>query len=164
MVHFDWIQRHAERTPKKLALVDDATGRRFTYAEFNERANRLASFLQEQLGLEKGDRLSILAQNSSDYFEVLFACSKSGVILNTLNWRLARPELAYILSDCRPRALIYEAEFAETVAGLRSQIEAEHYIVIDEQAAGSDWLSEEAAHLVVGATVLYGLGQTRVNR
>jgi len=144
MIHFDWIQRHAERTPDKLALVDDFTGRLFTYAEFNERANRLASFLQGQLGLEKGDRLSILAQNSSDYFEVLFACSKTGVILNTLNWRLARPELTYILFDCRPRALIYGAEFAETVAGLRSQIEAEHYIVLDEPGTAGDWVYEEA--------------------
>ena len=143
MVHFDWIQRHAERTPKKLALVDDATGRRFTYAEFNERANRLASFLQEQLGLKKGDRLSILAQNSSDYYEILFACSKTGVILNTLNWRLAGPELAYILLDCRPRALIYEAEFAETVGDLRSQIDAEHYIVLDDPAVGGDYIYEQ---------------------
>jgi fatty-acyl-CoA synthase len=144
MIHFDWIQRHAERTPNKLALVDDATGRQFTYAQFNERANRLASFLQERLGLEKGDRLSILAQNGSDYYEILFACSKTGVILNTLNWRLAVPELAYILKDCQPRALIFEPEFAKTVSDLRSQIAVEHYIVLDEGVAGSDWSYEEA--------------------
>ncbi len=144
MIHFDWIQRHAERTPNKLALVDDATGRQFTFAQFNERANRLASFFRERLGLEKGDRLSILAQNSSDYYEILFACSKTGVILNTLNWRLAVPELAFILSDCRPRALIYEPEFSEAVSDLRSQISAEHYIVLGEQADGRDWIYEEA--------------------
>jgi fatty-acyl-CoA synthase len=73
MVHFDWIQRHAERTPDKLALVDAHTGRTFTYTRFNERANRLASFLKQTLGIERGDRVSILAKNSSDYYEVLFA-------------------------------------------------------------------------------------------
>ncbi|MGD8518112.1 MAG: AMP-binding protein, partial [Anaerolineae bacterium] len=70
MYHFDWIKRHAERTPDKLALVDAHTGRTFTYAQFDERANRLASFLKEVLGIERGDRVSILAQNSSDYYEV----------------------------------------------------------------------------------------------
>lgn len=144
MYHFDWIQRHAERTPGKLAVVDDYTGRKFTYAEFNDRVNRLASFLQDHLGLERGDRLSILAQNSSDYYEVLFACSKTGIILNTLNWRLAIPELVYILEDCQPKALVYEAEFSEQVEGLRTRIGAKHYITLDDPAADGDWQYEEA--------------------
>ena len=40
MVHFDWLKRHAERTPEKLALVDAHTGRQMTYKLFNERADR----------------------------------------------------------------------------------------------------------------------------
>ena len=68
MYHIDWIKRHAERTPEKLALVDAASGRTFTYAQLNQRANRFASFMSETLGLQRGDRISILAQNSSDYF------------------------------------------------------------------------------------------------
>ena len=117
MFHFDWLKRHAERTPDKLALVDAHTGRTFTYAEFNERANRFASFLKDTLGLKQGDRVSILAQNGTDYYEVLFACGKMGAILNTLNWRLAVPELEFILNDCSPRVLIYEPMFAEAVRG-----------------------------------------------
>ncbi len=125
MYHFDWIKRHAERTPDKLAMVDAHTGRQFTYAQFNERANRLASFLKDTLGIRAGERVSILAQNSSDYYEVLFACGKMGAILNTLNWRLAVPELEYILNDCAPRVLIYEAIFAEAVDALRPLIGCE---------------------------------------
>lgn len=143
MVHFDWIKRHAERTPYKLALVDTYTGRQFTYARFNERANRLASFLSTQLGIQPGDRVSILAQNSSDYYEVLFACAKSGAILNTLNWRLAKPELHFILSDCQPRVLIYEPEFAEVVHSLRSEIDCEQFIVLGQENPADDWVYEE---------------------
>ena len=91
MYHFDWIKRHAERTPNKLALIDAHTDRRFTYAQFNERTNRLSSFFKDKLNLQRGDRVSILAQNSSDYYETLFACGKMGAILNTLNWRLTVP-------------------------------------------------------------------------
>jgi fatty-acyl-CoA synthase len=144
MYHFDWLQRHAERTPHKLAVVDAHSGRQFTYAQFNARANRLASFLKDELGLTTGDRVSILAQNSSDYYEVLFACSKMGAILNTLNWRLATPELEYILNDCAPRALIYEPEFGESVATLRPKIACQHYIVLGDRAPDGEWTYEGA--------------------
>jgi fatty-acyl-CoA synthase len=56
MYHSDWIARHAERTPHKLAMVDAHTGRQFTYAQLNERANRFASFLQGTLGIQLGER------------------------------------------------------------------------------------------------------------
>jgi fatty-acyl-CoA synthase len=142
--HFDWSKRHAERTPDKLALVDAHSGRQLTYAQFNERANRFASFLQDTLGIQPGDRVSILAQNSSDYYEVLFACGKMGAILNTLNWRLAVPELQFILNDCSPRVLVYEPLFAEAVGELRAQIDCDYYVVIGEGAPGGEWTYEGA--------------------
>ncbi|MGD9093783.1 MAG: AMP-binding protein, partial [Anaerolineales bacterium] len=123
MYHFDWIKRHAERTPDKIALVDAHSSRSYTYAQLNERTNRLASFFQDKLRIARGERISILAQNSSDYYEALFACGKMGAILNTLNWRLAVPELEYILNDCKPRLLIYEPEFQDAVNDLRSKID-----------------------------------------
>jgi len=135
MYHFDWIKRHAERTPEKLALVDAHTRRKISYTQLNERANRFANYLKNTLGLQRGDRISILAQNSAEYYEVLFGCSKTGVILNTLNWRLAVPELEYIIKDCTPRLLIYEPEFAEVVQTLRPQIDCEFYMVMDETAS-----------------------------
>ncbi len=144
MYHFDWIKRHAERTPEKLALVDAHTGRQFTYAQFNARANRLAGFLRDELGVEQGDRVSILAQNSSDYYEALFACGKIGAILNTLNWRLAVPELAYIINDCTPRVLIYEGEFETAVSTLRPQINCESTIVMADTAPEGEWTYEAA--------------------
>ncbi len=144
MNHFDWLKRHAERTPDALALVDAHTGRRFSYAQFNQRANRLASFLQDELGIQIGERVSILAKNSSDYYEVLFGCGKMGAILNTLNWRLAVPELEFILNDCAPRALVYEPEFAEAVDALRPQIDCQFYLVMGDEAPDGEWTYEAA--------------------
>jgi fatty-acyl-CoA synthase len=144
MVHFDWINRHSERTPEKLAVVDAHSGRQFTYRQFNERANRLASFLRDTIGVRPGDRVSILAQNSSDYYELLFACGKMGAILNTLNWRLAGPELAYILNDCEPQVLVYEALFADTVDALRPRIGCRHYMVMGAGTPGGEWTYEGA--------------------
>ncbi len=145
MIHLDWIRRQAERTPDRLAQVDLATGRRFTYAQMNDRANRLATFLRDEMGIERGNRISILAKNSTDYFEVLFACGRVGAILNTLNWRLAVPELQYIVDDCRPHLLFYEPEFAEQAAALRSGSTVENAVVMSsEEAPAGDWIYEEA--------------------
>ncbi|MGD2156979.1 MAG: AMP-binding protein, partial [Anaerolineales bacterium] len=144
MYHFDWIKRHAERAPDKLALVDAHMDRQFTYHQLNQRANRLASFLRNELGIRQGERVSILAQNGSDYYEALFGCGKMGAVLNTLNWRLAVPELEYILNDCAPRVLIYETAFAEQVDELRSLIGAEFYICMGDQAPQGEWTYEGA--------------------
>jgi fatty-acyl-CoA synthase len=144
MYHFDWLRRHAERTPGKLALVDAHTGRQFSYTQFNERANRFAHYLKHTLGVQQGDRVSILAQNSSDYYEVLFGCGKMGAILNTLNWRLAVPELEFIINDCAPRVLIYEPMFAAAVDVLRPQAGCEFYVVLAEEAPGGEWTYESA--------------------
>ncbi|UCC77845.1 MAG: AMP-binding protein, partial [Anaerolineales bacterium] len=144
MYHFDWLKRHAERTPHKLALVDAHSGRQFSYEQFNERASRFAHFLHHTLGLQRGERVSILAQNSSDYYEVLFGCGKIGAILNTLNWRLAVPELEYILNDCAPRVLIYEPMFAEAVDALRDRCSCELNVVMANEAPGGEWTYEDA--------------------
>jgi fatty-acyl-CoA synthase len=144
MNHFDWIRRHAERTPDKLALVDSDTGQRFTYAEFDRRISLFAAFLRGHLGLRRGDRISILAKNSACYYEILFACSRVGCILNTLNWRLAVPELAYILQDCEPRLLIYETEFLPAVQELRVQSEVENCLQLDGTAPDGTWSYENA--------------------
>jgi fatty-acyl-CoA synthase len=148
MYHFDWIKRHAERTPDKLAMVDAHSERKFTYAQFNERANRLSGFLRDSLGIQPGARVSILAQNSTDYYEVLFGCGKMGAILNTLNWRLAVPELEYILNDCEPSVLVYEAMFAEAVVALRPLIDCKHFVVMGKEAPEEGWTYEDA--LAVG--------------
>ena len=151
MYHFDWIKRHAERTPGKLALVDAYSGQEWTYEALNGRANQFAAFLRDKLGVQQGDRVSLLAQNSGDYFVILFACAKIGAILNTLNWRLAAPELEYILNDCTPRTLIYEPEFAATVDALRATISVESYVRMGDTAPAGEWAYDNA--LAAGSPV-----------
>lgn len=79
-----------------MAMVDVATDRSFTYTEMNERTSRLANALANDFGIATGDRVAVLANNNSNFFEVQFACWKLGAIFVPLNWRLAIPELEYI--------------------------------------------------------------------
>ena len=121
MVTFDWLDKQAHLFPNKTALVDAATGRRFSYPEFHLRASRVAEILREDWGIQSGDRVALLAHNSSDYFEILYGCAKIGAILVCLNWRLAVPELAFIVEDATPSALIFDDEFTEVATAVAGQ-------------------------------------------
>ena len=108
----DLLTNRARLTPEREALLEWETGRRYTYQELNERACRAANFLQSELGVRAGDRVSILAHNSVIYIDLLYGLAKIGAIFAPLNWRLAAPELSYIVNDCRPRLLLVGPEFA----------------------------------------------------
>jgi fatty-acyl-CoA synthase len=126
----DWVAFHADRTPDKLALIDQATGARYTYAEFNDRAARLAAYLRDVCGVQPGDRAAILAKNSVDYFTFEFACIKLGALMLPLNWRLAEPELRFILKDAEPVVLVYDSEFAPRIPPLKDT-PPRHFLRLD---------------------------------
>ena len=119
--YYDWIAHFARRTPDKIAVVDLASERRFTYAQFDARIARLATHLREQLDVARGDRVAVLALNTTDTLEVQFACGRLGAIFLPLNTRLTVPELQFIVGDAAPKVMIHDADLADTalsVAGL----------------------------------------------
>lgn len=81
-----------------------------THGEFAARACRLANALLA-MGVRRGDRVAILAQNCPEYMETYAAGELAGFITVTINFRLAPAEIAYILQDSRPRVLICEHQF-----------------------------------------------------
>ena len=127
----DWVAFHADRTPDKIAMIDQLTERELSYALFHERIGKLAAFFRDEWRLQAGDRVGILAKNSTDYFEVQFACFRLGVILLPLNWRLAEPELIYILNDASPKGIVYDGEFAERIPPLMTATSIENLLRID---------------------------------
>ena len=113
---FDWIACHAESQPDRLALVDDASGRSFTYRELNRRVGALATYLGDELGIRPGDRVATLAHNSTSILEVQFACMRIGALFVPLNVRFAAPEVLSVLRDCGARLLLHDNEFAAMAA------------------------------------------------
>ena len=109
----DWIAHHARFAPRAEAAHDLASGRRFTYAAFDDRITRAALWLARAFGVARGDRMAVLSMNDSDVFELQFACRRLGAIFLPLNWRLAVPELEFICKDSRPVVLIHGEEFAD---------------------------------------------------
>jgi len=112
----EWITKRAIIQPDKpfLAEKDKAYNNR----EFNGRVNRAANALGN-LGIMKGDRVALLMSNCSEFLEIFFACAKTGAIMVPLNFRLAVPELLYILQDSAPDILIYSSEYARKVGEIK---------------------------------------------
>jgi fatty-acyl-CoA synthase len=99
-------------SPARVAVVYGEV--EWTYRELHERATRLAHVLAG-LGVAHGDRVAYLGPNHPTFLEALFATGQLGAVFVPLNWRLAAPELAYIVADCGADVLIS----ASTVEGLR---------------------------------------------
>jgi fatty-acyl-CoA synthase len=125
------LSRRAALTPDREALVELATGNRYPYAELNRRANRLANLLHTRFGVEKGDRVSVLAHNSVVYLDLLYGVAKIGAILTPLNWRLLSRELAYIAEDCQPKVLFVGPEFVEAAQALRDNVSIPHLVGVE---------------------------------
>lgn len=134
----DILAIRANLTPDREALYDVTAGRRYTYQELNQRANGVASFLQNECGLRKGDRVSILAHNSIAYIDLLFGLGKIGAIFAPLNWRLTSRELTYIIRDCQPKILVVGPEFVSVFEEMQGQIQIERIITLEgAQIAGA---------------------------
>lgn len=112
----DVIDRVAAFTPAKPAIRFE--GATLTYGVFADRIARAASALSQRLGVRPGDRVAILGHNHPDTLVLLYACARLGAMLAPLNWRLAGPELRYILGDSEPRVLVVDDAFAALVPEL----------------------------------------------
>lgn len=115
----DIWRNNAYKFPDDLAWVLGET--RITFAEHFERSQRLASGIYK-LGVRLQDRVAVLSQNTREFMELYTGGELSGYIVATVNWRLAAPEMAYILNDAQPTVLFFEAQYSETVAELRNQL------------------------------------------
>ncbi len=120
----DYLGRRELYTPNKLAIIDAGKSPelRLIYREFNDRANRLAKWLQSEAGIGKGDRVAILARDGVEHLDCFFACGKIGAIHTALNWRLHWRELAYLIEMTTPTVLIYSDDFKDSVEALAEDI------------------------------------------
>ncbi len=111
----DLLRNPAKRFPDRLAVIEGS--RRLTFAEVDRRADQLAAALQAR-GIEPGDRVALLAMNELEYLEIQVAAQRLGAILVPLNYRLAVPELDFIVRNSGCRLLIHGPGYEVTAKGL----------------------------------------------
>ena len=109
-----FLTRRAYLEPDKVGLISG--DQRLTFSDLNRRANRTARALAAN-GVSRGDRVALLLRNSIEYYEFYFAVAKLGAILTGINWRLAYPEVRFILENCGAKLFFYAEEFSESARG-----------------------------------------------
>ena len=130
----DWITKRSILSPNKTAIISGE--RKVKYNELNERVNRLANALTNQ-GIKKGDRVAALLYNCPEFLEVYFALAKIGAIFVTLNFRLARQEIKYMIADSGSNFLIFDNYFSEMIEFIRSDlsIDQKNYVSLGNSGA-----------------------------
>jgi fatty-acyl-CoA synthase len=127
----DYLGRREIYSPDKLAIVDYSKQPewRLTYRQWNERVNRLATWLRDVAGVNKGDRVAILARDGIEHLDCFYACAKLGAIHTALNWRLHWRENLGLIEQTQPKALIYSDDFKSQVAEIESAIRNSQFAI-----------------------------------
>src|SRR5215210_2459199 len=102
-----FLRRSAYMFPEKTAVVYGE--RHYTYKEFEERVDRLASRLKEA-GFQKGDRIAFLCPNTPPMLEGTFAIPAAGLAMVTINTRLSAGEVEYIVEHSKAKVVFVDAE------------------------------------------------------
>lgn len=115
--------------PHVVGVVDGE--RRFTYAEYDERVNRLANGLRA-LGAQPGDIISFLTYNTHHLLEAYYGVLQIGAVLNPINTRMGPNEIKYILEHSASTVVFAHADFADLVRQQRDHLPMLRQIVIME--------------------------------
>jgi fatty-acyl-CoA synthase len=107
----DPVALHAATQPERIACVDLASGRRWTYHGFDQAIQRAVAVLESGYCIEPGQRIATVARNSADLLILQQAAMRLGAVFVPVNWRLAAPEQQAILADCDPTMLLHDAAF-----------------------------------------------------
>ncbi|HBL23179.1 MAG TPA: long-chain fatty acid--CoA ligase, partial [Deltaproteobacteria bacterium] len=102
----DVLRIQAFKYPDKIGAKD--LYKAFTFKQWNERTCRLANALAD-LGLKKGDRFAVLAYNCVEWMDFYGAAAKGGFLAVPLMFRLAAPEMEYIINHCEAKVLIVQS-------------------------------------------------------
>ena len=144
------------------------SGETVTYAQLDERSNRLARFFRS-IGLAARDHIAILIENQPRFLELCWAAQRTGLYYTPVNTHLAADEAAYIVNDCGARVLLVSSALPELAAALAGKTpRVEHRLMLGASARGheryEDVVDRQPAEPVPdeqeGAPMLYSSGTT----
>ena len=113
------VATHARLAPHKLGARDSQRG--LSYAQWNTRATQLANGLRG-LGLQKGDKVALLAYNCIEWMEIYAALARAGLVAVPINFRLTPSEIEYIAQHSDAMAFIVQDELIDKVEPIKSQL------------------------------------------
>ena len=163
------VKSHAQKDPDRIAVVYGNGETIETYGELEERSRRLVHVFRSW-GLEPGDCVAALLGNDDSFFDVFWACHRTGLYLTPVNWHLQRDELRYILENCDAKAFLAHFHFAEIahasalgIAGLEVSAsiggEIPGFRALEEELSRAP-ADEPVGEELEGSVMLYSSGTT----
>ncbi|HEY1836696.1 MAG TPA: fatty acid--CoA ligase [Rhizomicrobium sp.] len=142
----DVPRHHARVRPDSVAMID--RGRITTYGAWDTRCSRVGNGLAA-LDVGAGSRVAVIDQNSDRYFDVVFGAAKIGAVLVSVNWRLAPPEIVYILNDARAQVVFVGEKFIGLLKPILDELKfLRHVIVMDGSGNGwpafDEWIAQQS--------------------
>jgi long-chain acyl-CoA synthetase len=136
------LRTHATERPGHPALTAGAVT--LTFDDLDRRATRCANALAAE-GVSAQDRVAFFGKNAPEFFEVLFGAAKLNAVMVAVNWRLAAPEVAFILQDARPTVLVVTEELLPVLESAHGALSSVKRVVVVDAAAGGhaafrDWV------------------------
>jgi acyl-CoA synthetase (AMP-forming)/AMP-acid ligase II len=126
----DIVRHHAAAQPAQIAL--SFADRDTSYGELDRRASQVANGLVAA-GVGPDTRIAVLDKNHDSFFEIWFGAAKAKAVLVPVNWRLAPPEIAYVINDAKAEVLFIGAEFGDTVAQIRDRLTSVREIIVTDR-------------------------------
>jgi fatty-acyl-CoA synthase len=121
-----FLERAAAVFPKRTAIVHG--DQRFTWAETYSRCRRLASALK-QMGVSKGDTVSIMGFNTPQMYEAHFGVPLTGAVLHSINTRLDAATIAFMLQHCEAKVLLTDTEASKGIRAALAQLDRPPLVV-----------------------------------
>jgi len=131
----DMVRARAKTRGNFIAF--EFEGRETSFADLDRKTNRVANALKAT-GIKAGERIAYLGKNSDIYFELWLGAIKANVVMAPVNWRLAGPEITFIVADCKAPVLFVGPEFVEQIQRIRDQLPDVCTFIATEGGA-TDW-------------------------
>ncbi len=126
---------HARHLPDKVCLIERTPSqnlrRTLTWREFNDEINKAANYLSKELGIQDGDFVMHLQNNSLEWVITYYAIIKLGAIVVPLNFRFVGQDILHAANICRPKAFLLGSEFLPVVQPVRKDLKTvEKYVCV----------------------------------
>src|SRR5262245_50948861 len=137
------LEARAEQTPNKEFLFVESDDSVFTYREFDDEVNRAAALLAS-LGVEKGDRVSLLLTNRAEYLLFYFACFKTGAWAGPVNALLKPQEIEFIIANSEAATVITQPDLLSQLDQARANVSTLRNVIVVEDDGRWSVIGEEA--------------------
>ncbi len=134
------VDANSTKFPDKIALCDMET--EFTFLEVRKKSEQAAACFQA-MGVQKGDPVAIMGQNSFDFVFSFFGVLKAGGVVVPINHKLTASEVDYILEDSKTNLFLFDGSLKGVADGLEKEIKK---ISLDTRAEGYEFLGDEMAN------------------